>query len=68
LAHGVIKRNAEHLDEEVDNVAGEVALRPAPIAAFDEQVSQTLAGYRIPVVLSPVLKLAKHFKHCIILA
>ena len=28
---------AEHLDEEVNGVAGQVALRPAPVAVFDHE-------------------------------
>ena len=31
LAHGLVEGQAEHLDMEVDSVAGEVALRPAPV-------------------------------------
>ncbi len=37
LAHRIVEGEAEHLDKEVDGVASEVALRPAPVAVFEEQ-------------------------------
>ena len=37
LEHGVVEGQAEHLNAEVDGVAGEVALRPAPIAVLDDE-------------------------------
>ena len=37
LAHGVVEGQAEDLDEEVNGVAGQVALGPAPVAVFDDQ-------------------------------
>ena len=37
LAHGVVEGEAEHLDMEVDGIAGEVAFGPAPIAVFDDE-------------------------------
>ncbi len=35
LAHGVVERQAEDLDVEVNGVAGQIAFGPAPIAVFD---------------------------------
>ncbi len=37
LAHGVVEGEAEHLDVEVDGVAGEITFRPAPIAIFNAE-------------------------------
>ncbi len=37
LAHGVVEGQAEDLDMEVNGVAGEVSLGPAPIAVFYDQ-------------------------------
>src|SRR5437879_4139800 len=37
LPHGVVEGQAEHLDKEVDGVAGQVAWGPAPVAVFDEE-------------------------------
>ena len=37
LAHGVVEGQAEDLNAEVNGVAGEVALWPAPIAVFDDE-------------------------------
>jgi hypothetical protein len=37
LAHGVVEGQAEHLDMEVNGVTGKVALRPAPVAIFDDE-------------------------------
>jgi len=34
---GVVEGETEHLDEEVDGVAGQLALGPAPITVFDQQ-------------------------------
>ena len=34
LAHGVVEGQAEHLDVEVDGVAAQIPLRPAPITVF----------------------------------
>ena len=35
--HGVVEGEAEDLDVEVNGVAGEVALRPEPVAVFDDE-------------------------------
>lgn len=40
LAHGIMETQAQHLDEEVDGVAVEVALRPAPVAFFDDETGE----------------------------
>ena len=37
LTHGVVEGEAEDLDVEVNGVAGEVTLRPAPVAVFDDE-------------------------------
>ena len=37
LAHGVVKGQSEDLDEEVNGVAGQVTLGPAPVAVFDDE-------------------------------
>ena len=37
VAHGLVEAHAENLDEEVNGVAREVALWPAPVAVFDDQ-------------------------------
>ena len=37
LAHGVVEGEAEGLDVEVNGVTGEIALRPAPVAVFDDE-------------------------------
>ena len=37
MAHGVVEGQFEHLDMEVDGVAGEIALRPAPITVFEDE-------------------------------
>jgi hypothetical protein len=37
LAHGVVEGQAEDLEVEVDGVAGQIALGPAPIGVFDDQ-------------------------------
>jgi len=37
LAHGVVEGEAEDLDKEVDGVAGQVALGPAPVTVFDQE-------------------------------
>lgn len=37
LAHGVVEGQAEHLDVEVNGVAGEVAFGPAPVTVFDDE-------------------------------
>ena len=37
FAHGLMKGQAEDLDKEVAGVAGELPLRPAPAAVFDQQ-------------------------------
>ena len=36
-AHGIVEGQAEDLNAEVNGVAGEVALRPAPIAVLDDE-------------------------------
>ncbi len=37
LTHGVVKGEAQNLDEEVDGVAGQVPLGPALVALFEDQ-------------------------------
>ena len=37
LAHGLVEGQAEHLDMEVNGVAGEVAFRPALVTVFDDE-------------------------------
>jgi len=37
LAHGVMEGEAEHAHKEVDGVAGQIALGPAPVALFDQE-------------------------------
>jgi len=37
LAHGVVEGQVEDLDKEVDGIAGQVALGPAPIAVLDDE-------------------------------
>ncbi len=37
LAHGIVEGQAEHLDVEVNGVAGEIPFRPAPVAVFDDE-------------------------------
>ena len=46
LAHGVVEREAEDLDVEVNGVAGEVTFRPAPIAVFDDEAG--IGGQMLP--------------------
>jgi len=41
LAHGVVEGQAEHLDIEVDCVAGPVSLGPAPIGVFDDETRKS---------------------------
>ena len=36
LAHGIVERQAEELDMEVDGVASQIALWPAPVTVFDD--------------------------------
>jgi len=43
LAHSVVEGQTEDLDKEVNGVAGQVALGPAPVAVFDEQAR--ISGY-----------------------
>src|ERR1051325_2015384 len=40
LAHGVVEAHLENVDEEVDGIALEVALGPAPIAFFDDETGK----------------------------
>ena len=40
LAHGVVEAHFEDVDEEVDGVAFEVALGPAPVAFFDDETGE----------------------------
>jgi len=40
LAHGVVEGETEYFDKEVDGVAGEIALRPAPVAFFDDEAGK----------------------------
>ena len=35
LAHGIMEGQAEHLDVEVNGVASQIALGPAPVTVFD---------------------------------
>jgi hypothetical protein len=35
--HGVVEGEAEDLDVEVNGVTGQIALRPAPVAVFDDE-------------------------------
>ena len=37
LAHGIMEGQAEDLDMEVNGVPGQIALRPAPVAVFDDE-------------------------------
>jgi hypothetical protein len=37
LLHGVVEGKANDLDEEVDGIAREVPLGPAPVGVFDEE-------------------------------
>jgi hypothetical protein len=37
LAHGVVERQAENLNVEVNGVTGKVTFRPAPVAVFDDE-------------------------------
>ena len=37
LAHGIVEGKAQDLDKEVDGVAGQIALWPAPVAVFEQQ-------------------------------
>ncbi len=37
FAHGVVKGETQDLDKEVDGVAGEVSLGPAPVAFLDDE-------------------------------
>src|SRR5206468_3496526 len=37
LAHGVMEGEAEHLDEEVNGVASQIALGPAPVTVFEDE-------------------------------
>ena len=37
LAHGIVERQAENLDEEVNGISSEVALGPAPITVFEQE-------------------------------
>ena len=37
--HGRVEREALDFDEEVDGVAGQLALGPAPIAVFDKEAA-----------------------------
>jgi hypothetical protein len=37
LTHGVLEGQTKNLDVEVDGIAGEIAIRPAPVAVFDNE-------------------------------
>ena len=37
LTHGIVEGQAEDLDMEVNGVAGQIALRPAPVAVLDDE-------------------------------
>ena len=37
LAHSVVEGQAQDLDKEVDSVAGQITIRPAPVAVFEDQ-------------------------------
>lgn len=41
LAHGLVERQAEDVDEEIDGVAIKVALGPAPIGFFDDEARES---------------------------
>ena len=41
VAHGVVEAHPEHAHEEVNGVAGQVALRPAPIGVFEEETGMS---------------------------
>ena len=40
LAHGIMEREAEHQDVEVNGVAGQIAFRPAPVTVFDDEAGK----------------------------
>ena len=46
-AHGVVEAQPQNLDAEVDGVAGQVALGPAPIAVFEEE-ARWVASSKLP--------------------
>jgi len=37
LAHGVVEGEAKDLDMEVDGIAGQIPLGPAPVTVFDDE-------------------------------
>ena len=39
LVHGIVEGQAEHLDTEVDGIAGQIALGPAQVAVLEDQAS-----------------------------
>lgn len=41
VAHGLVEGQAKDLDVEVNGVAGEVALGPAPVAVFDDETGKS---------------------------
>jgi len=48
LAHGVVKAQAEHAHEEVDGVAGQVALRPSPWRSPGAAIASKTRCHRRP--------------------
>lgn len=40
LAHGVVEGQSQDLDMEVNGVAGQVALWPAPVGVFDDETGK----------------------------
>jgi hypothetical protein len=49
--HGVVEREAEHLDIEVNRVAGHVAVWPPPVRCLDEQA---LALFDLDIAVAPI--------------
>ena len=45
VAHGVVEGQAEDLDVEVNGIAGQMALGPAPVAVFDDETG--VGGQRV---------------------
>lgn len=55
LAHGIVEAHAEDLDKEVDGVAVEIALGPAPVAFLDQESrkgGQLEVDYHVPKELT----------------
>jgi hypothetical protein len=45
VPHGVVEGHAQNLDEEVNGIAGQMALRPAPIGVFDDEAG--ISGQKV---------------------